>query len=154
MLGYGVWDLETGENISRCKLECLVATMSFAWSHDSQRVAIGSGRHMCFEGSLYCVEDFNIRVWSVETSLTPLILEGHRDDIISLTWHPDGNHLTSVSLDDTTRIWDIQNNILLQPFYIGTISNYGQAIISPDGGKVAVIDYQNAVRVFNLTVAV
>jgi len=152
ILANGVMDIETGQRISSC-LECFVATLSFAWSHDSQQMAVGSGRFMCFEGSLYCVEDFNIRVWNVETDVLPMILSGHTDDVIALAWHPDDSEITSVSADNTARIWDAQTSTLLQTLYIGDRRYHGPVELKPDGSMLAVI-YNDAVRVLDLTTSV
>lgn len=150
ILGAGVWDIETEQEITIC-LECFVATQSYAWSPDSQRVAIGSGRHMCFEGSFYCVEDFNIRVWNVETDVVPSILSGHTDNVITLAWHPDGSKITSISMDNTARIWDARNHTLIQSFSISEGTHYSQRELNSDGTMLAIID-NDAVRVLNLAI--
>lgn len=151
ILSSGVWDIATEQQITRC-LNCFVATASFAWSPDSQQVAIGSGRYMCFEGSFYCVEDFNIRVWHVETDTTPMVLSGHEDNVITLAWSADGSKITSISMDDTARIWDAHTYTLLQTLSIGEILIYGQVILSPDG-RMAAINDSTSVRIVDLDTA-
>ncbi len=147
----GIWDLESEQIISVC-LECFVASLSYAWSPDSQRMAVGSGSYLCFEGSSYCLEDFNIRVWNVETDVTPMIFSGHTDDVTDLVWHPDGSKITSASLDNTARIWDTQTGTLMQTFYVGADPHNSPGKLNPDGTMLAVVD-KDVVRVLYLAVS-
>jgi len=38
----------------------------------------------------------------------PRLLKGHADAVGAVAWSPDGNHLASVSNDETVKIWDAE----------------------------------------------
>ena len=148
IFGYGIWDTATEQDISICGAECFVASLSFAWSPDSQHMATGGGR-MCYDDeNPDCISDFNIRVWNVETDVAPDVFSGHTDDVIDLVWHPDGSKITSISMDGSAQIWDMQTHTLLHSFYIG---GFEQAELNSDGTIVATIDDETA-RILNLAI--
>ncbi|KAE8385197.1 quinon protein alcohol dehydrogenase-like superfamily [Aspergillus alliaceus] len=51
----------------------------------------------------------SICVWSAKTGLTKELLEfeGHDDTVLSISFAPDGQHLTSSSMDGTAKMWNI-----------------------------------------------
>ncbi|KAL0221629.1 hypothetical protein RCL1_001483 [Eukaryota sp. TZLM3-RCL] len=44
-------------------------------------------------------------VWNLSPSLRAFRWTGHSDVVVAVDFHPDGNHLASVSRDGTVRIW-------------------------------------------------
>lgn len=68
----------------------------------------GSGR-----AALAAIESFvstkrnrRARVWDAETGRGTLTLNGHTDDVFSVSFSPDGKRIVSGSHDDTVRAWD------------------------------------------------
>jgi WD40 repeat protein len=52
---------------------------------------------------------------AIEMILTPATtLGGHRDLILSISYFPGGKHMFSGSMDETTRIWDLQAGVEVQ----------------------------------------
>lgn len=151
VLGSGIWDIEIGQQITQCS-GCFVASWSYAWSSDSEQVAIGSGPFMCFEGSQYCERDYNIRAWNVETDVEPTVLSGHTDAVVSLVWHPQGRQITSVSMDNTARIWDVPSQSLLQSFYVGDLSHIRDVALY-SGGNMVAVNYVTEIHVLLLSSA-
>lgn len=134
----GIWNLWTGRfDVSHCT-DCYGTASAFAWSHDSKRVAVGSGASMCFEGSLYCVKDFDIRVWKTIDDPAVIKLSGHTNDVIAVGWSIDNTEIYSVSLDETMRMWDATTYKLLTTIHVGNIRNYDGAKFSPNGELLSV----------------
>jgi WD40 repeat protein len=48
-----------------------------------------------------------IRILDADTLEISQALEGHTDEVNTVTWSPDGTRLASGSMDKTIRIWDI-----------------------------------------------
>ncbi len=45
-------------------------------------------------------------VWNAETGQEMLTLRGHSDDVMSVSFSPDGKQIVSGSRDDTVKVWD------------------------------------------------
>ncbi|KAH0632106.1 hypothetical protein JD844_020169 [Phrynosoma platyrhinos] len=50
--------------------------------------------------------DMSVRIWDVGTRKEVLKLGGHRDQIFSLAWSPDGRRLATVSKDSKVRVYE------------------------------------------------
>jgi WD40 repeat protein len=135
----GIWDLSTVQLVSPECEDCYGTSSAITWDHNSRSIAVGSGASMCFEGSLYCVKEFDISVWDTVKNPSVIKLSGHTDDIIALAWNMDNTTLFSVSLDDTLRTWDVITHDLLSTINLGDINRYSQVNFSPDGNILAVI---------------
>ena len=53
-----------------------------------------------------------IRLWDIESRRAATRLEGHNGPVLSLAFHPSGNHVVSGSQDQTIRMWDLQTERL------------------------------------------
>uniref|UniRef100_A0A452QM91 Coronin n=1 Tax=Ursus americanus TaxID=9643 RepID=A0A452QM91_URSAM len=50
--------------------------------------------------------DLTIRIWDLQAGAEQLRLQGHRDQIFSLAWSPDGQHLATVCKDGYLRVYE------------------------------------------------
>ncbi|XP_059271433.1 coronin-7 isoform X3 [Mustela nigripes] len=50
--------------------------------------------------------DLTIRIWDLQAGAERLKLQGHRDQIFSLAWSPDGQHLATVCKDGYLRVYE------------------------------------------------
>mmetsp|Transcript_688 Transcript_688/g.966 ORF Transcript_688/g.966 Transcript_688/m.966 type:complete len:464 (+) Transcript_688:661-2052(+) len=55
-------------------------------------------------------KDESLRMWNVKASTCIAVFaghEGHRDCILSVGWHSDGNQFVSGGMDTTVKVWDV-----------------------------------------------
>jgi WD40 repeat protein len=138
-----VWNLKTRKPqfIHREKQ----GTPSVAFSHDSQRLAVGifadecklldpatgavktvlaghgkASRGVAFspDGHVLAVGcyDHQIRLWDLRTKKIAHVLEGHTGIVYAVVFSHDGKRLASTSADDTARLWDTAEGKLLKTF--------------------------------------
>ena len=58
----------------------------------------------------------SIRLWTLgaEADPEPLVLSGHSDDVVGLTFSLDGLYLASMSGDETVRVWTMDLDRMLE----------------------------------------
>ena len=78
--------------------------LTIAFSPDGQFVATGSGD--------YSVQVFDLQADNPEP---PLVLQGHRDGVVSLQFSPDSKTLVSGGMDSTLRLWDVGQQAVALP---------------------------------------
>ncbi|XP_051877130.1 coronin-7 isoform X3 [Pristis pectinata] len=49
--------------------------------------------------------DMTVRIWNLSSGKEEILLRGHRDQIFSLSWSPDGQQLVTVSKDGQVRVY-------------------------------------------------
>ncbi|HDR04216.1 MAG TPA: hypothetical protein ENN84_03080, partial [Candidatus Marinimicrobia bacterium] len=112
-------------------------TNSLAYSPDNQLIASGG-------------EDKKIYIWNISSGAQAEILEGHKNYISSLAWHPIRNEL--VSADDRAgnlylwRIDDFSIKEKLEKIHEGGILTME---ISPNGAMIATGGRDNTVKIWN-----
>jgi ribosome assembly protein 4 len=50
--------------------------------------------------------DNTARIWDADTGTPKYTLKGHSEDILAVSWSPDGTRLATCSRDKSVRIWD------------------------------------------------
>jgi WD40 repeat protein len=70
------------------------------------------------DGSMLATADnsanqYNLRLWDVETGKLIKTLEGHSHKVLSIAFSPDGQILASGSADGSVRLWDVHSGELL-----------------------------------------
>ena len=85
-----------------------------------------------------CTSDLNSRT-----------LKGHRDQIRSAVFGPDGTKIVSASVDKTVKIWDVENGECLRTLK-GHRDWICSAVFSPDGTKIVSASRDKTVKIWNV----
>ncbi len=87
------------------------------------------------KGNLLATSEGNvIQLWNLNTQLPMEPLIGHAGLISAIAISPDGQTLASSSLDNTTKLWDLQSSTLLSTIEANRAS---VVAFSPDGRTIA-----------------
>ena len=81
---------------------------SVAFSHDSARLASGSG-------------DGTVKIWDASSGACLQTLEGHSQGVNSVAFSHDSARFASASEDGTVKIWDASSGDCLQTLVIGEV---------------------------------
>jgi WD40 repeat protein len=123
-----VWDVSTGSRRTFSTDSKYIPPVVF--SPDGTQIAADLTLINLSTGSLTCLDDnivyssafsadgrylasgtFNLaafRIWDASTHQTVVQPVGHRDDVLSVAFFPDGKQIMSASVDGTIRVWDIE----------------------------------------------
>src|SRR5262249_21699665 len=87
-----VYDATTGELAASLPVGP-IARQVVAWHPDGERLAVGGS-------------DPRIQIWDVHARRKVATLEGHVQEVIRVTFHPQADLLASTSWDGFVRLWD------------------------------------------------
>ena len=119
-------------------------SMDMVWMMRSQELDMSQvrfspdGRFIAIGGTAYGIGGHSIQIWNVDSREIVATLEGHTQIVRSIDFSPDGRHLVSSSLDNTIRLWDLNDATELM-----VIAAPGSAAFSPDGKTIAVTEDGN-----------
>jgi WD40 repeat protein len=139
-----LWDVTTGKEVRRFSGH-RAAVHSVAFSPDGRQIASGAGG-LTEEGKPI---DNTIRVWDVKSGKEIKCMDGHKAEIYSVAFSPDGGRLLSCGgslswgfeekdgrmwrpLDCTVRLWDLATGKELYTFD-GHKDRVTSVVFTPDG---------------------
>ncbi len=141
--GITIWDLDTGGIITEIKHT--TSDLGLSWSPDGKYIAGSRGIWM----DKLTHPDFNdIHIWDTITGRMAAKLEGHQDTVTKLAWNIAGNSLASYSSDNTIRVWNTSRGELVHTIVLSPKHYFVR--FSPNGGKVAMIDFKRQVAIWKL----
>jgi WD40 repeat protein len=93
--------------------------------------------------------DRTIRVWNIDGTGEPLVLEGHEGLVWSADFSPDGTRIVSASSDWTARVWNADGTG--EPIFLGWYQGpVWHAAFSDDGSRIATASAERVVHVWRL----
>jgi WD40 repeat protein len=129
----GIWDLESGQRI--LDLRKSGDMLAAAFSPDARRIVV-------------TYADKTARILDARTGETVIILDGHRDQVVSGAFSPDGQRIVTASRDGTARLWNVATGKT-----IATLGGHSGAVlgaeISPDGRRVVTVSNDKTVRIWD-----
>src|SRR5262249_27353582 len=77
-------------------------------------------------------------------------LSGHKDDVRSAVFSPDGQHVITASRDNTARLWDVRTGDSLAVLS-GHSDSVWIAAFSPDGSRIVTASSDKTARIWDAT---
>lgn len=118
-----LWEVSTGEPFSNLVGGWVDVVGPVVFSPDGATIATAS-------------RDKRVRLWDVSTGQLKASLEGHTNEVFSVSFSPDGRTLASGSRDGTVRLWDVSTGQPLSAL-VGHTRGVFSVSFSPDGSTLA-----------------
>jgi WD40 repeat protein len=85
------------------------------------------------------------------------VISANGGDVISVTWHPDGNIVASGSLNGQVRLWNVETGEMLDEFrgnYAPVTGSFETAVrsvqFSPDGTQLISVSADGTIRIWDI----
>ncbi len=146
-----VWNINTGEDLFIVNMARRVGTVAFSPSGSILACAEGGGVYIAL-GSPSMEKPGRIRLWSTRTWSDFASLTGHRGDVSSIAFSPDGRWIASGGSDQTIKIWNLSlaTAVITHHGHLGTVRSVA---FSPDGLQIASVGGDNTIRKWNAHVS-
>jgi WD40 repeat protein len=131
-----VWDMQTGISMIGPLVGHTNGILCIACSPDGRYIASGS-------------TDKTVQLWDTKTGIFISELEGHKTDIISVTF--SGQKIISASKDWTVRIWDVDvGHSVLAHFKGHNNNDISSVAVLPHGKRIICADWRPTHQVWDV----
>ena len=93
--------------------------------------------------------DRTVKIWAASNGQERQTITGHGSEVTTVVWMPDSRHLLTGSTDTTLKLWDIQKpakgNVAPDDLNASWATTF-----AVNGNLIALCDYKNQVKVFNI----
>ncbi len=123
------WDLATGRLLWTFKATDWVLAVTIS----------PDGRFVVGAGGVNRNSDHEIKIIESTTGKLLRTLKGHKHQVGSLAVSADGKKIVSGSLDETVRLWEASNSVLLRKISVqnrSAMHSVSSVLITPDGSKI------------------
>ena len=148
-IGNTLWDVASRQQVATLR-EIEGGVLSVSFSPDGTLLAIGT-RWVRGEsgGTAVEYEGRAVELWDVASRQRIATLTGHKGNVLSVSFSPDGTLLASGSMDRTVGLWDVASRQR-----IATLTGYKGGVLSvsfsPDGTLLASGSRDNTVRLWDV----
>ncbi len=140
-----LWDLKSGESIRTYRTPIGPGSngllIALALAPDGETIAVGGRGVGTQAGPIYLI--------SLRTNQIVQILRGHKSNINTLAFSPNGKLLASASNDQTARIWDLRDGECRAILKGHTHENVNSIVFSADGERVVTSSQDKTVRIWS-----
>jgi dipeptidyl aminopeptidase/acylaminoacyl peptidase len=124
-----VWDLARERVLATLRGHTSAISV-VTWSPDGHRLASSCAGY----GLEWQEQVGEVKIWDAADGREMLTLKGHRGNVHSVSWSPDGKRLATGSEDGTVRVWDASGGRELLA-YTSMVTSVSW---SPDGKRLAI----------------
>lgn len=125
-----LWDAETGKDVHKLhstkgKVGALSQPVTkLCFSPNSKLLAIGGG-HLTMTALRARRQEENLTLWDVEKGEKTIALKGHGLQLAGLSFTPDSRRLVTCALDNTMRVWNLEDGTEQRTYHMPSVSTNG-----------------------------